>query len=404
VKSFYPILMLALLAGCTSAIDPVEPPRPLTVITPELKADHIWVRQLGKGSHTKYLQLIPLVDGERVYQADNRGRVAAYGAFTGERLWRVELDARVNAGPAGSGELLLFGGDAEVIALNKEDGSLAWRAPVTSEVVSLPAQQGETVVVHAIDGNIIGLDANSGRQRWRHSESVPTLSLRGSGNPVIVDDLVLTGTANGKVVALGLNDGMLRWQTTVAVPRGRSEIERMVDVDADLAVADGVVYASSYQGNLVAMTLAGGQLMWSREIASASGISVDNEMLYVTDTSGDVWALSRRGGATMWKQEALHQRALTAPVQQGNYLIVGDFEGHLHWLSKEDGRFVARSRIQQWQDYFPVEDEFAAWGEWYPEDRAVLTPPAVQGVFAFGLDKRGVLDVFRMSPIAPAAE
>lgn len=404
MKPHFLILMVGLVAGCTSAIDPVEPPQPLTVFTAELKAEHRWVRQLGKGSYQQYLQLTPLVDGERVFQADNRGRVAAYQAFTGERLWQVELDAPINAGPSGSGKLLLFGGDAEVIALDKQDGTLAWRAPASSEVLSLPVQQGDTVVVHAVDGNIIALDAASGRQRWRHSETVPTLSLRGSGNPVIVDDLVLCGTANGKVVALGLADGMLRWQTTVAVPHGRSELERMVDVDADLAVADGIVYAASYQGNLVAMTLVGGQLIWTRDIASASGITVDRDMLYVSDTASDVWALSRRGGGTMWKQSALHQRALTAPVQQGNYLIVGDYDGYLHWLSKEDGHLAARARIQQWQAYFPVPESFDTRPSAYPEDRAVLTPPVVEGVYAFGLDKRGVLDVFRLSPIAPVAE
>lgn len=404
MKPLYLILLVSLVSGCSSAIDPIEPPQPLSVFTPELKAEHRWVRQLGKGSYQQYLQLAPLVDGERVFQADYKGSVSAYQTFTGERLWRVDLDAPISAGPSGGGDLLLFGGDAEVIALNKQDGSLAWRAPVSSEVLSLPAQQGETVVVHTVDGNIIALDAASGRQRWRHSETVPILSLRGSGNPVIVDDLVLCGTANGKVIALGLADGQLRWQTTVAVPHGRSELERMVDVDADLAVADGIIYAVSYQGNLVAMTLTAGQLIWTREIASASGISIDRDMLYVSDTAGDVWALSRRGGGTMWKQTALHQRALTAPVQQGNYLIVGDYEGYLHWLSKEDGHIVARARIQQWQDYFPVEDDSVIFSASYPEDRSVLMPPAVEGVYAFGLDKRGVLDVFRLSPIAPVAE
>lgn len=404
MKAFYLILLVSLLAGCSSAINPIEPPRPLTVITPQLKVEHTWVRQLGKGSYSQHLQLVPFVDSERVFQTDNHGRVAAYKASTGEKLWRVDLDTTINVGPSGSEELLLFGGDAEVIALHKQDGSLAWRAAVSSEVLSLPVQKGGTVVVHAIDGNIVGLDAKSGRQRWRHSEAVPILSLRGSGNPVVVGELVLCGTANGKVVALGLDDGTLRWQTTVAVPHGRSELERMVDVDADLAVADGIVYAVSYQGNLVAMTLSGGQLMWSREIASATGISVDRAMLYVTDKDSNVWALSRRGGATMWKQDALYQRALTAPAEQGNYIIVGDFDGFLHWLSKEDGQIVARSRIQQWPAYFPVEDELADWGESYPEDRAVLAPPVVEGTFVYGLDKRGVLDVFRVSTIATAAE
>lgn len=404
MKAFAALLIPALLLGCSAAIDPTEPPAPLGEFKAELNAEHRWVRQLGKGSYEQYLQLLPLVDGERLYQADYRGRVAAYHAFSGERLWRTELEAALNAGPGGSADLLLFGGDAEVLALHKDDGTIAWRATVSSEVLSIPAQQGDTVVVHTVDGNITALDAASGQPRWRHQESVPTLSLRGSGNPVIVGDTVLCGTASGKVVALSLADGSLRWQTSVAVPRGRTELERMVDVDADLAVSDGIVYAASYQGNLVAMLLANGQLLWTREIASATGISVDAEMLYVSDTAGDVWALSRRGGGTMWKQTALHQRALSAPVQQGRYLVFGDYEGYLHWLSKEDGRLAGRTRIRQWQDYFPVEDEFAAFTAWYPEDRAVLMPPAVEGAHVFGLDKRGVLDVFRLAPIAPEAE
>lgn len=404
MKALVTLLMLALLVGCTAAIDPIEPPVPLGDIKAELKADHRWVRQLGKGSYAQYLQLVPLVDGERIYQADNHGRVTAYQSSNGERIWHVELDATINAGPGGSGDLLLFGGDAEVLALNKRDGSIAWRARVSSEVLSIPAQQGNTVVVHSVDGNIIALDAASGKQRWGYSESVPTLSLRGSGNPVIVEDTVLCGTANGKVVALGLSDGSLRWESNVAVPHGRTELERMVDVDADLAVADGIVYAVSYQGNLVAMLLANGQLLWTREIASATGISVDTNMLYVTDTVGDVWALSRRGGGTMWKQTALHQRALTAPVQQGNYIVVGDYEGYLHWLSKEDGHLAGRTRIRQWQDYFPVEDESSAFTAFYPEDRTVLMPPAVEGTHVFGLDRRGVLDVFRLAPITPEAQ
>jgi len=403
VKRLYPILIAAFVAGCSSAIDPVEPPQRLTAFTPELKVEHRWVRQLGKGSYQQFLQLTPLVDGEQLFVANHRGRVAAYRAFTGEPLWQVELGATINSGPSGSEELLLFGGDAEVIALNKQDGSVAWRAAVSSEVLSLPAQRGDTVVVHSVDGNIIALDAATGALRWRHSESVSTLSLRGSGNPVIVDDTVLCGTANGKVLAIALADGQLRWQANVAVPRGRTELERMVDVDAALAVADGIVYAVSYQGTLAAMTLTTGQLLWTREIASASGISVDGEMLYVSDVNGDVWALSRRGGGTMWKQAALHQRALTAPAQQGNYIIVGDYEGYLHWLNKEDGHLAGRARIQQWQDYFPVKDEFESIYA-LPEQRAVQTPPAVEGIHVFGLDMRGVLDVFRLAPIAPVAE
>ncbi len=404
MKRFFILLMVLSVVGCSAAIDPIEPPAPLAAFEAELKVEHRWVRQLGKGSHRQYLQLTPLVDGERVFLADYRGRVAAFESFSGKRLWQTRLDAVLTSGPGGHGDLLLFGGDAEVLALRKDNGDIAWRIGVSSEVLAIPAHRGDTVVVHTVDGNIIALDAASGEQRWRHSESVPTLSLRGSGNPVIVDDIVLCGTADGKVVALSLTDGRLRWEASVAVPRGRTELDRMVDVDGDLAVADGIVYAASYQGNLVAMRLSNGQLLWSRDVASATGISVDADMLYVTDTVGDVWALSRRGGGTMWKQTALHQRRLSAPIQQGNYIVMGDFEGYLHWLSKEDGRLVARTRIRQWQDYFPVEDEYTAFTAFYPEDRQVLMAPAVEGVYVFGLDKRGVLDVFELRAVASQAE
>lgn len=404
MKALVTLLSLALLAGCSGAIDPTEPPTPLGTFKPELKAEHQWVRQLGKGSYQQQLKLVPLVDGETVYVADNHGAVAAYQSDDGKRLWRVELGEAINAGPGIGDELLLFGGDAEVLALHKSDGSLAWRAAVSSEVLSIPVRKGNTVVVHTIDGNIIALDAGSGKTLWRYSESVPTLSLRGSGNPVIAEDTVLCGMANGKVVALALADGTLRWETSVAVPHGRTELERMVDVDAELAVADGIVYAASYQGSLVAILLSNGQLLWSDDIASATGISVDSDKLYVTDTVGDVWALARRGGGTMWKQTALHQRALSAPVQQGNYIVVGDYQGYLHWLSKEDGHIAGRARISQWQDYFPIADEPSPLSESYPEDRAAQMPPAIEGVRVFGLDKRGVLDVFRLSPVAREAE
>lgn len=397
-------LLLALVA-CSKSV-PVMPPSPLNEIEPELQVDHRWSRQLGKGSYDYHLRLQPLVDGERVFAANHRGRVEAFASETGEPLWRVELDTPLNTGPADGGELLLFGGMAEVIALNKRDGSEVWREAVSSEVLSLPAWHREVVVVHGVDGRIFALDARSGKQRWQHQESVPSLSLRGTGNPVIIgDEGVLVGTASGKLIALGLRDGQVLWEAVVATPRGRSELERIADIDADLAVADGVVYAVSYQGKLAAMTLAGGQIIWSRDIASSSGIVVDREQLYTTDSEGVVWALSRRNGATMWRQPAMQYRGLSAPVQQGNYLIVGDYDGYLHWLHKEDGHLVARSRIKDWREHWPVPDNDIRLDESYKVDRAVVIPPAVRGVWVFGLDKRGVLDVYEVSRVeAKSAE
>lgn len=391
-------LGVILLSACSSKGSPIAPPSPLSEFEPELEVVHRWGQQLAQGSYRYHLKLQTLVDGERVFAASHRGRVDAYASASGERLWQVELDAVLNTGPSDAGERLLFGGVAELIALNKDDGSIAWRAPVSSEVLSLPAWHRDIVVVHGVDGQIFGLDAKSGEQRWRHHENVPSLSLRGTGNPLIIgDEGVLVGTANGKLIALGLHDGRLLWETTIATARGRTELDRISDVDADLAVADGMAYAVSYQGILAAVALGGGQLQWNREIASSTGIVLDRDQLYVSDRDGVVWALARHNGETMWRQPALQYRALSAPVQQGNYLIVGDYDGYLHWLNKEDGRLVARMRIQDWREYWPLEDDTIKLKSAYREDRAVVMPPAVQGVKVFAMDKRGVLDVFEVS-------
>ena len=392
--------MVAVLSGCSGKVAPINPPTPLTELEPELRVEHRWVRQLGRGSHQYHLKLQPTADAERVFAANHDGRVEAFAGQKGERLWRVDLDTALNAGPVEGGELLLLGGMAEVIALHKADGSIAWRSPVGSEILARPAWHREVIVVHGGDGRIIGLDANSGEERWQHQESVPSLSLRGAGDPLIVgDEGVLVGTATGKLVALSLHEGALLWEVTIATPRGRTELERIADIDADMALADGVVYVSSYQGVLAAVALAGGQILWNRDIASSTGIIVDREHLYVTDTDGTVWALLRQSGATMWRQQAMQYRSLSAPIHQGSYLIVGDYDGYLHWLHKEDGRLAARTRIQDWREYWPIPDDMTRLDESRKVDRAVSVPPAVRGVRVFAQDKRGVLDVFEVTRV-----
>jgi outer membrane protein assembly factor BamB len=174
----------------------------------------------------------------------------------------------------------------------------------------------------------------------------------------------------------------------------------MVDVDADLAEAQGVIYAAAYQGSVAAINAANGQLLWTREISSQSGLVVDGEALYLSDEAGDVWALSRHNGATLWKQSALHRRALSAPVQQGRYLIVADFDGYMHWLHKEDGHLAARSRVLNWQEHFPVADEFDTGS--YVEERALLVSPLVEGTRVYGFDQRGVLDAYDVSILKSA--
>lgn len=389
-------LLCTLLLACSSGIDPIEPPSELTGFKQRLALRSLWQRDTGQGTGGHYLELSPLLVGERLFVADRYGRVRAYHSISGERLWHRELERQVSAGPGAAQGMLLFGGDAEIFALEQGSGEQRWRTTIGSELLSAPVAQGEIVVAHAIDGSIIALERGDGHLLWRHLERVPSLTLRGSSRPLIVGGtMVVVGTAGGEVIALNLQDGALLWRATIATPRGRTDLDLMVDVDAELVEADGVIYAAAYQGNVAALQAGNGQLLWSREISSQSGIAVDEAALYLSDEAGDVWALSRHNGATLWKQAVLHRRALSAPVQQGNYLIVGDYEGYLHWLDKGDGTLAGRTRVRTVTEEFP----FGGEATYYPEGRAVLVGPLVEGTRVYGFDQRGVLDLYDVSTL-----
>lgn len=388
------------LAGCGgSSLETIDPPAPLTAVVPELEVSPQWVVRLGKGVERYFVKLPPLLDAGRLYGANLQGDVAAFDARSGARLWRTDLATPLYAGPGDGGDVVLLGGNEEVIALAKRDGSVAWRVAVGNEVLATPVRAADTVIARTVDGKVHAIDVRTGNIRWRFSQDVPSLTLRGIAAPLVAGDMVVCGFANGKVVALSLADGSQRWEAVTAVPRGRNELERMVDVDAQLAVRGDQLYAASYHGHLVALSLASGQMLWSRDISSWSGIAGADDALYVSDEKGDLWALSARNGATLWRQTALHARRLAPPVVQGDYLVVGDYDGYLHWLAREDGHLAARVRNEDWDYYWPVPSGEPVSD--YPEHRAILAPPVVAGDSVYAMDTRGVLAVFQIKTKQP---
>jgi len=399
VRTIAALLLVLALSACSSSptIEALDPPRELTEYEAEWEIKGLWARQLGQGVDRQFLRLPPLLDGERLFLTNRRGSLAAYDVADGSRIWRVELERAVKAGPGDGGPLLLLGGDAEVFAVEKEDGSVRWRATVSSEVLAPPLAAGKVIVVRTVDGMLHGLSRQDGRQLWRYQQQVPLLSLRGISPPVVADGgLVVAGFANGRLAAVDLDDGRPAWESAVATPSGRTELERLVDVDAELVVARGVVFAVSFRGRLAALTLDSGRLLWSREFSSYTGLRFDGKHLYLTDEKGDVWAISPTNGATLWKQDALHGRQIGMPALQGDALVVGDFEGYLHWLHREDGRLLGRARVEDAAHYFPVDERL--WEHHYIEDRAILSPPRVVGERVYAVDKRGVLNAFRAVP------
>lgn len=346
------LLMVSGVSGCGAlsgifASDDTGPrPAELVDFDRELRIKSVWSTSIGKGVGEKYIKLKPAVDDGKVFVADVTGQVVAVNADSGKRLWRAKLREPVSGGVgAGFGYLFLGTKDGKVMALSQADGSVLWQTNVSSEILSVPKSNGSIVVVQTLDEKIYGLDQETGEQRWFYESILPALTLRGTSSPVLTANMALVGLANGKVAALHADTGRTLWEHRISVPQGRSELERMTDVDGDLLLQGDMLYTTSFHGKVSAIEIGTARIRWQKEISSFLGPDEGFGNLYMIDTDDNLYALDVNSGDSVWRQNDLTHRQLTAPVTFGNYLVVGDFEGYLHFMSQLDGHFVGRKKI-----------------------------------------------------------
>ena len=341
-----------LLAACggDKVILENETDRPVELVAfePTLPVRLAWSAQLNVDTKRRGFNLVPVEYDGQIFTTESNGRIACYDALRGTFRWDIKLDARFSAGAGAGNSVLVVGSeDGELFGLDTQSGNIRWRTPLSSEILAAPQITGDKVIVSIGDGKVVALDVRTGQRIWVSSNTVPALSLRGSGRPVVAGERVVVGFASGHVAAFNLHNGKRLWETPVAVSRGRSEIERLVDVDSTPQVLDNMIYTVTYQGQIAALTLESGQIVWSREASSYVDIAIDERHVYFSDNSGELWALDRISGATLWRQDKLHGRATTAPALLGDYVAVGDFEGYIHWMTRADGRFAARVRMNE---------------------------------------------------------
>jgi len=335
--------LLALAAGCDKQKN-VDPPAELVDFAPRLIVERAWSVSTGGGDETLRLALAPVVQADTVYAAGHKGDVMALAADSGRVKWRTHLKTSLGAGPSVGGGLVVVGSvKGEAIALDAATGVQRWRTSLGGEILA-PAAVGEAVVlVRTVDGRLQGLAVADGRVLWNYEQPVPRLSLRGSAAPVISGDMALCAFDNGKVAALGLDGGDLLWSAAVAAPRGRTELERLVDIDSAVIVSGEDVYAVGYQGRVAMLARSSGQVWWSRELSSHRGLATDGSLLFITAADSVVVALVRRDGSEAWRQEAMLRRRLTGAAVDGDAIVVADFEGRLHWLDRQSGELLARA-------------------------------------------------------------
>lgn len=339
--------VLLILGACASdSKEIVVVPDALAPLNATAQINRVWTYRVGGGSDGLVPGLAPVGNGPRVFVAAADGAVHAVDARNGQRQWMTPLNGDViSGGPAFGGDMVVVGtSEGEVIALSADDGTLRWRQRVSSSVLAAPAVNSRVVVVRTVDGILTALDASDGEALWQVDRRVQGLTLHGHATPVLVEDAVLSGFDNGKIAAVEAATGIVRWERSVSERRGRNEFERLADVDSIITVSGEDIFTVGFQGRAMLIAAPTGRPVWAQDMSSHHPIALDWNQLFVAAENDDVIALDRRNGVQLWKQDQLSNREVTAPALVGDSVVVGDFEGYLHWMSALDGSFQARSR------------------------------------------------------------
>ena len=349
------------ISACSSTdeIDPTEPAE-LQEIESSFSPEVVWSQSVGDGVEDYYSQLRPIVAYDKVFTASREGDAYAFDMQTGKEVWHIDLSdinkersffdsrssAMLSGGPTAGINRVFYGSEnGDVFALEADNGSVIWQGKVKGEVIAAPAFDQGTVVVNTSSGILKSFNATSGEEGWKIEQDVPPLSLRGISAPAALAGGVIVGAADGTLSVYLLDNGQQGWTAEIGEASGSTELERVIDVDAAPFIYDDKVYAVSARGHLAAVDLRSGRTLWKRQYSSFSSVAIDGNTIFLTDVKGHVYAVDRLNGLEKWSQTALTNRTVTGPAAVGNYVVVGDFEGYLHWLSQETGEIVARYEV-----------------------------------------------------------
>ncbi|SFX17472.1 outer membrane protein assembly factor BamB [Marinospirillum alkaliphilum] len=346
----YPVAacLLALLAACSSLPEPQYPPAPLPAHSGEDRLTSVWRDHSGYGERWRGYQLLPALRGNLLVTADAQGLLQAFdlsrtGFLQSDLLWMKDLEVGVSAGLAlHDNHLYVATQNGELLSLDISNGNELWRVRLSSEALSPPQADGNLLVVHTADGKLAGFDRSNGRQLWLHDSLIPLLTLRGTAAPTVTSLQTFAGFANGKLVAVDNRTGQARWEARVAQPRGRTDIERLVDINGQARLAQGMLIVNSFQGQTQALDPFSGRARWSRDLSSYHAAAIHDGKVFVVDEASRIHALDLLSGSSLWQQDKLYGRSLTEPVILSGRLVVADYQGYLHLLDPDSGKLTGR--------------------------------------------------------------
>lgn len=340
---FVCLLFLTACAGLGEDNTPM--PAPLTAYPFQFQPVLLWSVATGRGMGEDYLRLSPVIQENQICVASKAGLVTTLELAHGHKLWQKNIKQIITSGPAvGKGKVIVVTKQPQAIALAADTGDVLWRAQLPNQVLAPPTIGQGQIIFKTVDGQVLALELQTGELLWSYEHGSPLLILRPSSAPQIIGNKVVIGFSDGKLAALNLRNGSLLWERNIAFPLGVTAADQLIDIAADPLLSCDVIYVVTYKGQLAAVSLRSGQILWQRNFSSYSGLTIGNS-LYITDTEGGVWAFDRATGELLWQQHLLKHRGLTAPAIFGNSLIIGDREGYIHWLAQSDGHPLARDLV-----------------------------------------------------------
>jgi len=376
------IAALLLAVAACSKDKSIDQPARLTPFAATLRVDRVWHATVDdKNIVTLRLGLGIAVDDGRVYAAGHKGTVTAFDLASGKVIWRTRTKMTLSGGTAvGEGLVLVGSSDGQLLALDEAKGAIRWKVRINGEVLAPAAVSERLIALRTVDGKLRGLSPADGHELWVQQQQVPRLSLRGTARPVIAGDLVLCGFDNGKVLAVNGADGTVQWEATISPPHGRTELERLDDIDTAVRVSGSDVYTVGFQGKIAMLALDTGQVWWSHEASSYRNLALGEDTLYMATSDGEVLALRTRTGAELWRQQALLHRGLSAVVAMDavGAVVTADFQGYLHFLDKNTGALAARISSGKVR---------------------VSTSPVVAGDMVLVANDRGQISAYRVRPL-----
>ena len=348
-RSFFAIVVsAALISGCSvfSAKDEIEPAK-LEDFDHKVELSRVWSAKPTSSNNSYWSKLNMAVNEHTLFAADHSGTVVALEVDTGRQQWSVDLDLPISGGLGYGDQKVVLGTiEGQVYTLNAQDGSVLWSSSVSSEVLSTPSVNSDIVVAQSIDNRIYAFDAETGEELWQHDAGAPILSVRGNSSSMILNNMVIAAFDNGKLTAFNSENGSLIWETRLAVPKGRTELERMIDIDGEPILVGDIIYSVSYQGRLGALTRGTGRNLWFQDSSSHHSPAYSDGKLFVTEAKNhSVKAYKAGNGKVLWNNDQLAYRELNGPATFGNTVAVADAEGYLHLLDTESGVFVGRAKV-----------------------------------------------------------